>query len=262
MDRIPLKAVEREILGKKVARLRRDGLIPAHVFGNKIETEHVSVNTLEFKKVYSEAGETGLVDLKIGGRNLPAGRQEVRPVLIREVQLDPLTDAPLHVDFYQVNLSEKVTVAVPVSLIGDEPEIVHTGEAVVIQPLMEVEVEALPDNLPEKIEVDITTLRAIDDAILVSSLKVPEGVTVVTDPEAVVVKRDNAVTEEMKKLMEEQAAEQAAAAAAPPAGGEAAAEGEAPAEGEITEGEAAEGNGPEESKGEAEKKPAEEKSRQ
>ncbi|KKS11291.1 MAG: 50S ribosomal protein L25, partial [Candidatus Daviesbacteria bacterium GW2011_GWB1_41_5] len=77
MDRIPLKAVEREILGKKVARLRRDGLIPAHVFGNKIETEHVSVNTLEFKKVYSEAGETGLVDLKIGGRNLPAGRQEV-----------------------------------------------------------------------------------------------------------------------------------------------------------------------------------------
>ena len=144
----------------------------------------------------------------------------------------------------------------------DEPEIVHTGEAVVIQPLMEVEVEALPDNLPEKIEVDITTLRAIDDAILVSSLKVPEGVTVVTDPEAVVVKLDNAVTEEMKKLMEEQAAEQAAAAAAPPAGGEAAAEGEAPAEGEITEGEAAEGNGPEESKGEAEKKPAEEKSRQ
>ncbi len=240
MNRIPLKATEREILGKKVARLRRDGFIPAHVYGNKVETEHVSVSALDFKKVYNEAGETGLVDLKIGA-------EKVRPVLIRDVQLDPVTDALLHIDFYQVNLSEKVTVSVPVVLIGDEAEIVHTGEAVVIQPLSEVEVEALPDNLPEKIEVDITSLKQIDDAIMVSSLKMPEGVAILTDPEAVIVKLDNAVTEEMKKLLEEQAAEQAAAAAAAPqvggegeaVTGEPAEGGEVPAEGEKAPTEAA-----------------------
>lgn len=243
MNRIPLKAQEREVLGKQVKKLRRDGIIPAHVFGNKVETEHVSIKLIDFIKVFRQAGETGLVDLKIG-------ETKIRPVLVRDVQVHPVTDIPLHVDFYQVNLLEKVTVPVPIVLIGEEPEVVHTGEAVVIQPMGEVEVEALPAELPEKIEADISSLKAIDDAILVSQLSVPEGVTILADPEAVVVKLDNAVTEEMQKLMEEQAAEQAAAAEAA-----AAEEGaEAPAEGETVEGEVAEGHGPEESKGE--EKPA------
>ncbi len=226
MDRIALKAEEREILGKKVKNLRSQGLIPAHVFGKNLATEHVSVKALDFKRVYDEAGETGLIDLKIGA-------EKVRPVLIRGVQLDPVRDNLLHIDFYQVNLLEKVRVSVPIEIFGEEAEAVHTGEAVVIQPISEIEVEALPADLPEKITVDITSLKAIDDAILVSSLNIPEGVTVLADPEAVVVKLDSAVTEEMKKLLEEQAAEaQAAAAAQVPA------EGEVPVEGEVAEGEA------------------------
>lgn len=241
MDRISLKAQERTILGKQVKKLRREGIIPAHVFGNKINTEHVSVKDIDFKKVYDSAGETGLVDLKIG-------ETKVRPVLIREVQLDPLTDRPLHIDFYQVNLSEKVTVSVPLELIGDEPEVVHSGEAVVIQPISEVEVEALPTDLPEKIEVDISALKQIDDAILVSQLNIPQGVTILADPESLVVKLDNAVSAEAQQLMEEQAAETAAAQA------EAVEEeGEAPIEGE-TEGE--------EAPTEGEEKPAEEENKQ
>lgn len=212
MQRIPLKAEERTILGKQVKKLRKQGFIPAHVFGNKIETEHVSVGLLDFKKAYDEAGETGLIDLKIG-------EEKIKPVLIRDVQVDPVKGAILHIDFYQVNLKEKVSVPVPVVVIGEEPELVHTGEAVVIQPLSEVEVEALPGELPESIEVDITKLKAIDDAIFVSELKVPEGAVILTDPEAVVVKLDSAVTEEMKKLLEEQAAEAAAAAVAQAAEG-------------------------------------------
>ncbi|MDO8638902.1 MAG: 50S ribosomal protein L25, partial [Candidatus Daviesbacteria bacterium] len=204
MDRVALKAEERTILGKKVKNLRSKGFIPAHVFGKNLDTEHVTVSALDFKKVYDTAGETGLIDLKIGA-------EKVRPVLIRGVQLDPVRDNLLHIDFYQVNLLEKVTVAVPIEIFGEEAEAVHTGEAVVIQPMSEVEVEALPGDLPEKITVDITSLKAIDDAILVSSLQVPAGVTVLADPEAVVVKLDSAVTEEMKKLLEEQAAEAAAA---------------------------------------------------
>lgn len=203
MDRIPLKAQERQILGKKVKQLRHDGFIPAHVFGKKLETEHVSVKAIEFLKVFHQAGETGLIDLKIGA-------EKIRPVLVRGVQHDPVKEGLLHIDFYQVNLAEKVVVPVPIILVGEEQEIVHTGEAVVIQPLSEIEVEALPGNLPENIEVDTSILKAIGDAILVSGLKIPADVTVLADPEAVVAKLDSAVTEEMKQLLEEQAAETAA----------------------------------------------------
>ncbi len=231
MNRIPLKATEREILGKKVAKLRREGFLPAHVFGNKVETEHVTVKLADFKKVYDEAGETGLIDLRIG-------EEKVRPVLIREVQVHAVTNAPLHIDFYQVNLKEKVAVAVPIELIGEEAEIVHKGEAVLIQPMTEVQVEALPAELPEKIVVDTTSLQAIDDAITVAQLQVPEGVTILAEPEAVVVKLDTAVTAEMEALMEEAAAETEAAqeAAAAEEGGEAK-EGEESAEGETAVGE-------------------------
>lgn len=251
MQRTPLKAQEREILGKHVNKLRRDGIIPAHVFGNKVETEHVSVKAVDFTKVYHQTGETGLIDLKIG-------EEKIRPVLVRDIQVHAVTGLPLHIDFYQVNLLEKVTVPVPVVLIGDELEIVHSGEAVVIQPIGEVEVEALPTELPEKIEVDISGLKAIDDAILVSQLSVPEGVTILADPEAVVVKLDNAVTEEMKQLMEEQAAEAAAAAeaVAPEEGAEAPVGEKGAPEGEAAEGEQAP-KGEEEKPAEGEEKPAE-----
>lgn len=231
MNRISLQAEERKILGKKVKKLRQKGVIPGHVFGKKIETEHVSVKAIDFIKVYKEAGETGLVDLKIG-------EEKVKPVLIRQVQVDPVRGEMLNIDFYQVNLSEKTRVNVPIILIGEEPEIIHTGEAVVIQPMMEIEVEALPTDLPENIEVDITPLKAIDDAITVADLPVPQGVTILAEPESVVVKLDNAITEEMQKLLEEQAAEQAAAteAAATEVGAEAPI-GEETAEGEPVEGE-------------------------
>jgi large subunit ribosomal protein L25 len=226
MQAIPLKASEREILGKKVRFLRRQGLVPGHVFGKNLDSEHVSVKMVDFLKVLKEAGETGLVELKIGD-------EKTRPVLIRQVQVNPITSVPIHIDFYQVNLKEKTTVAVPIIQIGEEPELVHTGEAVVIQPLMEVEVEALPVDLPENIEVDITSLKAIDDAILVSALKVPETVTILAEPDAVVVKLETAVTAEMQALLEEQAAEQVAATEAAAEEGEAGekAEGEEGAEG-------------------------------
>lgn len=250
MDRIPLKAQEREVLGKKVKRLRKDGFIPGHVFGKKLDTEHVTVKGLDFLKVLKQAGETGLIDLRIG-------EEKVRPVMIRGTQVDPVSGDLLNIDFYQVNLSEKVTVPVPIVLIGDEPELVHIGEAVVLQTLQEVNVEALPTDLVENLEVDIATLKQIDDAITVNMLSYDRSkLTLQAEPEDVVVKLAPAITEEMKKLMEEQAAEAAAAAAAEGAEG---AEGEAPAEGgEGAEGEAvAEGGEGAEGGESAEEKPAE-----
>jgi len=247
MQKISLKAQKREILGKKVKRLRSDGIIPGHVFGKNVETEHISVKLPDFKKTYSQAGETGLIDLKIG-------EEKIRPVLIRDVQLDPLSELPLNIDFYQVNLAEKVTVSVPIILTGKEPELVHMGEAVVIQPVSEVEVEALPAELPEEIEVDISLLKQINDALLVSDLKIPEGVIILAEPEAVVVKLDTAVTEEMKQLLEEQAAEaqQPAEEAVPAETAEGKPEGE--------EEKAGEAGAPAEASAGAEKPPEAEKS--
>ncbi len=238
MDRLSLKADERKILGKKVKQLRRDGMLPAHVFGKGVENEDVTVEAKEFLKTFHQAGETGLIDLKIG-------KEKVRPVLVREVQYDPVSGKLIHIDFYQVDLSKKVKVPVPLILIGEQPESVHLGETIVLQTLNEVEVEALPTDLVEKIEVDITALKAIDDAITISQLNYDkEKLILHADAEAIVVKLAPAVTAEMEKLMEEQAAETAAAAAeteegAAPAEGTEGEEGVVPAEGEApVEGEA------------------------
>ncbi len=230
MDRLSLSADERIILGKKVKKLRKSGKLPAHVFGKGLETEAVTVDTKEFLKTFHLAGETGLIDLKIG--------TEIRPVLIREVQYNPVYGQPIHIDFYQVNLSQKVKVSVPLVLIGEQPESVHLGETIVLQILNEIEVEALPTDLVEKIEVDIIPLKNIDDAITLGQLNYDRNkLTISADEEEVVVKLAPAVTAEMEKLLEEQAAETAAAVAETEAAVEGA-EVEKPAEGEevATEG--------------------------
>lgn len=234
MDRLSLHAEERQILGKKVKKLRKNGKLPGHVFGKGVDGELVAVKLSDFLRTFHQAGETGLIDLKIGS-------EKVRPVLIREVQYNPITEQPIHIDFYQVNLSEKVKVSVPVVQIGEQPEAVHLGEAIVLQTTSEIEVEALPTELPEKIEVDVSLLKQIDDSITVGKLQVDrDKITIHVDPEEIVVKLAPAVSAEMEKLLEEEAAEQAEAAAEAvaeegivPAEGEVVAEGEAPSEGEA-----------------------------
>ncbi len=251
MDRISLQAEERIVLGKKVKRLRKDGKLPGHVYGSGIDTEHVAVDTKGFVKVYEQAGETGLIDLKIGS-------EKIRPVLIRGVQYDPVESQPLHIDFYQVNLKEKVTVNVPIVILGgDDLELVKSGEAIVLQTLNEVELEALPTDLIENIEVDVSTLKAIDDAITVGQLNFDRSkLTINVDEEEIVVKLAPAISEEMQKLLEEQAAEQAAAAEAAeteegaekPEGEEGEEAGEEPAEGEEAKESEGEQKSEEESK--------------
>ena len=252
MDRLSLSAEERTLLGKKVKKLRKSGKLPGHVFGKGLETESVTVDAREFLKIFHLAGETGLIDLKIG-------KEKVRPVLIREVQYDPVSGDSIHIDFFQVNLTQKVKVPVPLVLIGEQPETVKLGEAIVLQTINEVEVEALPTDLVEKIEVDVSSLKAIDDAITVGQLNYDKAkLTIHAAEDEIVIKLAPAVSAEMEKLLEEQAAETAAAAletageeGAAPAEGEATAEG---AEGEI----AAEGEG---AKEEEEKSPVDSSSK-
>lgn len=230
MPRVSLQAEEREVFGKKLKRVRKDGFVPANVFGKGLESEAVLVNGKLFRKIYDEVGETGVVDLKVGA-------EKVKPVMVRDIQYGAVKGELLHVDFYQVDLNKPVTVYVPIKLIGEEDEKIHLGEAVVINPVSEIEVEALPGDLVDEIEVDISGLHEIDDTVTVGQLNVDrEKIKILTPEEEVVVKMAPAVTEEMQKLMEEQEAEAVAAAEAVEEVAEGA--GEVPAEGEPASAEA------------------------
>ena len=222
MKKFTLKAQPRTALGRKVKNLRTQGLLPATIYGKKVKSSSVQVVADEFFKVYNEAGETGLVELVFEKKStgLPAGRQ----VLIHNVQLDPVSDTPVHVEFFQVDLKEKVKAKVPVVFIGESPA-VSQKQGVLLTLLDEIEVEALPTDLPEKISVDVSGLSAVDQEFKVSDLKVPGEVTVLTDAAIGIVKVGSLVTKEAEA--EAKAAEEAAAAAAAEA---------APAEGAPAEG--------------------------
>ncbi|TMD14782.1 MAG: 50S ribosomal protein L25 [Chloroflexi bacterium] len=214
-----LKASARQPLGKRSRRLVREGKVPAIVYGHNTEPTPIMLDRLEFQKVFVKSGRTHLIDLAIDGR--------AEKVLIREIQTHPRRQGPIHVDFYQVNLQEKIEVEVPVHIMGESAP-VKQGDADVLQPMHSIRVECLPSDIPESFEVDITPLEEIDAELRVSDLKVRQGVTVLDDPEELIVK----IVHKRELKVEE---EIPAAEAAVPAEGEAAAEGEAPVEGEAAE---------------------------
>jgi large subunit ribosomal protein L25 len=216
MKRPQLKAEERTVLGKKVKKLRREGLLPGNVYGKGLDSHALQVKLTDFETVYKEAGETGLVDLTYDGKT--------KPVLIKNLQMNHATRTLLHVDFYQVNLKEKVKTTVPVVLLG-EAKAVTDKIGLVLQNLSEVEIEALPDKLPENIEISVEALAEIGEQLTVADLKAPEDVTILTDLAQTVAKVVEPVVEEPEP---EEAPE-----------GEEGAEG---TEGEATEGEAKEGD--------------------
>lgn len=161
-QRITLQATPRTMLGREVRVLRREGKVPANVYGKNQPSTAVTLNQKEFSKLYSNAGETTLIDLSIEGEK--AGR----PVLIREVSRHPVTNAIVHVDFQQVSLKEKVTAMIPVESMGESEAV--KGGAVLVVVHSELEVEALPTDLPEQFEIDLSKLNAIGDDIKVSDL--------------------------------------------------------------------------------------------
>ena len=214
-----LKASLRQPLGKRSRRMLREGKVPAIVYGHNTQATPITLDRLEFQKVFARSGRTHLVDLVFDGRT--------EKVLVREIQTHPRRQGPIHVDFYLVNLQEKIEVEIPIHLVGESAP-VKQGDADVLQPMHSVRVECLPTEIPEAFEVDITPLDEIDAELRVSSLKVGPGVTVLDDPEDLVVK----IVHKREMNVEE---EIPAAEAAVTAEGEAAAEGEAPAEGEAAE---------------------------
>jgi len=211
-----LTARPRELLGKKSHRLLREGGLPAVVYGHHTDTTPITLDAREFAHVFHRVGRTHLIDLEIDGRT--------DKVLVKEVQIHPRRHGPIHVDLHQVSLLEKLQVEVPVVVIG-ESQAVKQNEADVQINAHTVKVECLPTDIPESFTVDITSLANIGDAFRVSDLAPVANVTVIDDPEEVIVK-----IAPRRELVVEEEEEAAAAEGEEAEGAEAeAAEGEAQA---------------------------------
>lgn len=173
-----LKAEKRSIFGRKVKRLRKQGLLPATIYGKGFEPISVQLNDREMEKVFAEVGESGLVDMEL--------EDKVIPILFRNPQYHPLIGNLIHIDCYKVNLKEKITATVPIVIVGESLAV--KGGNILVEVSNEIEVEALPTDLPEKIEVDISGLDEVGKTVTVADLKLGENIEVKTHKNQVIVK--------------------------------------------------------------------------
>jgi len=201
MDKIELQVTNREILGKKVRHLRRQGITPVHLFGHGVKSLPLQCETGELERVLGQAGHTGLVSLKIDHEKRP------RSVVIREFDRDWRKGQLIHVDFYQVRMGEKIKLDIPIALVGEAPALeskAHTLE----HELGTLTVECLPSKIPSGIEVDISSLTELDQAIRVKDITVDKDITILNDPDLVVVKISyrhvEKIEEEVAEMIEEE----------------------------------------------------------
>lgn len=189
-NKLTLELDKRSIQGRKVKQLRRQGIVPANIFGKKIDSEAVQISEKEFEKIFEEAGETTIIYATI------KGEETKRPVLVSATQVHPVSGDYLHIDFHQVDLTQKVTATVPLVLAGEAPAVDDLG-AILVQMLDEIEVEALPTDLPHELSVDISGLKAFGDAIFIKDIKVDTSkVEVKNDPEEMVAQVEEPKAEE------------------------------------------------------------------
>ncbi len=169
--------VEKRDLKESLDTLRKSGKMPAVFYGPKDPSTPIKIVAVDFKKAWKTAGESTVVSLE--GTGIDAD------VLIHDVDLDPVTDAPIHADFYAIEKGKKIAVDVPLEFVGVSSAVKDLG-AVLIKVLHDVEIEALPKDLPHKLEVDISTLVNFDSVITAKEIKLPEGVTLKVKPEEVI----------------------------------------------------------------------------
>jgi len=158
--------------------MRKAGSVPAVLYGAKVESTPIAVSATEFKKIWKQAGESTIVSLDVEGEGFD--------VLIQDVERDPVTDAPVHIDFYAVDKDKKVSVHVPLVFEGEAPAVKNLG-GTLVKVLHEIEVEGLPKDLPHDIAVDVSLLSDLDSHIAVKDISLPSGITAVTDAEEIIV---------------------------------------------------------------------------
>lgn len=216
MEQIELQTATRKILGKKVKFLRRQGVIPVHLFGHGVESLSLQSEAAQLQRVLAEAGKTKIVSLKLDNDKKP------RNVMIRETQRDTLTGELLHVDFYQVRMTEKIQVDIPILLVGEAPAL-KSKDNMMAQELYNLTIESLPDKIPPSVELDVSSLAEAEQSIHVRDITLAEGITIINDPEHMVVKITSRPIETMEEAAEEEVIGEEAAEApeeAPPVKGE------------------------------------------
>jgi len=202
---ITLTATQREE-GKRARDERDAGRVPAVIYGRGFETQSIAVPHSEFKRVLKNAGYSSLVDIAVTsakGGSASGGKPALK-VLIKEVQVNPLTLEPIHVDFQQVRMDEEITAGIPLKFVGESAAVKEEG-GTLVKSLDELEIKCLPGNLPHEIEVDLSKLATFEDAITVADLKLPAGVTVISGSEITVATVARPLTEEELKKLEETA---------------------------------------------------------
>ncbi len=194
MKQAELLATNREILGKKVRFLRRQGITPAHLFGHNIESVALQCDTAQLRRVLAWAGQTNLINIKLDKTRKP------RSVVVREVQREPLTGELIHVDFYQVSMAEKIRVEVPIVSIGEAPAL-KLKENFVLQELNSLSIECLPGEILNRVDIDLTSLTEVGQAIHVKDITLDKEGTILNNPEQLVVKIS---VRHIEKLVEEE----------------------------------------------------------
>lgn len=195
---LSISAKIRKEVGRKTRILRKKGILPAVLYGPKIKNLVLEVDSKEFEKVFKEAGESSLVTLEV------EGEKKKFMVLIHEVSRDPLSSDPLHVDFYQPVLDKEIEVDVPIVFEGEAPA-VKSLSGTLVKSISEVEVRALPQNLPKEIKVNVDSLKMFEDNICIKDLKIGKDIKISRNPEDIIahVVPPARVEEELEKPIEE-----------------------------------------------------------
>jgi len=191
MKRHELEVSKREVTGKKVRFLRRQGIVPANIYGHGIDSTAINVDTKSLKHLLAHAGMTDLISLKMDDSKNPLR------VLVREVQKNPINDDLLHVDFYQVRMDEKIKADVPIVFVGEAPVLKKVKNSSVLHLIDSLPIEALPDDLPHSLEVDVSGLEELDSTIHVKDIHLGDRITLLSDPEQMAVKVIEARKEEV-----------------------------------------------------------------
>lgn len=199
---IELSAKTRKDFGKKTKSIKNAGQIPAVAYGRGLKNVLIQVDEKEFKKVFKAAGESSLIELAI------EGEKAKKPVLVHEMQKDPVSGRIIHIDFFQPSLTEKVEVAIPLVFEGVAPAEKDLG-GTLVKNMSEIEVKALPQNLPHEIKVNIGALRTFEDHILVKDLQISKDIEILKKPEDIIaaVLPPQKVEEELAVPIEEKVEE-------------------------------------------------------
>lgn len=181
MEKLKLRVATREVLGKKVKSLRRNGITPVHIYGPDVKSQSLQIDTHSLEDVLKRAGSTNLISLLIDDT------KRSQKVMVAEVQKEAISGRLIHVDFQQIRMTQVVTVDVPLKFVGESP-VANSKTVKLLKNMTSISVECMPDNIPSSISVDISELDEATSPIHAKDIQLPEEVKLITSPESLLIK--------------------------------------------------------------------------